>query len=110
LEKLGDYFDDKQPLTGCGQYFKRQRRRKFFEQPDTNLLCAIHHAVLHNNLYVLKQLVDQWGCGKNVDLVRCRNLSQSYCVRLISRVESTREIIRGPKIVDLISLLWNEKN
>jgi hypothetical protein len=89
LKKLEKYFDDKKPLTRCGQYFKRQRRRKFFEQPDTNLLCAIHHAVLHNNLYVVKTLVDKYGCGKNANLVCCRSLSQSHCVGLVSRDEST---------------------
>jgi hypothetical protein len=73
LEKLEEYYDDKNPLTSCGRSFKRDRQRKFFEQPDTNLFCAIHHAVLHNNLYVVKKLVNKYGCGKNDDLVCCRS-------------------------------------
>ncbi len=88
LEKLDEYFDDEKSSTSCGKFFKRGRRKEFFEEPDTNLFCAIHHAVLHNNLYVLKQLVDKYGCGKNTDPVCCRNLSQSHYGRQISREES----------------------
>jgi hypothetical protein len=101
LERLEEYFDDKKPLTICGQSFKQRRRRKFFEQPDTNLFCAIHHAVLHNNLYVVKKLV-KFGCGKNSDLVCHRSLSPSHCVHRVSRDESTEQLIRDLKIVDLI--------
>ena len=55
LGKLEEYFDDKKPFTSCGRLSKRHQRRKFFEQPDTNLFCAIHHSVLHNNLYIIKK-------------------------------------------------------
>jgi hypothetical protein len=68
--KIDAYFDDETSSTVCGKYSSRnQRRRKLFERPDQNLLCAIHHAVLHNNLFVVKKLVEEYSCGKHVDLL-----------------------------------------
>ncbi|CAF4113532.1 unnamed protein product, partial [Adineta steineri] len=63
-KKLNEYFDD-QHLYSCGSS-AHKRRRKFFEQPDTNLFCPIHHAVLNNNLFILKKLVDGYGCDINI--------------------------------------------
>jgi hypothetical protein len=64
MRKLNEYFDDQHPYSCAKSALKR--RRDFFQQSDTNLLHPIHHAVLNNNLFVLRKLVDEFGCGKHV--------------------------------------------
>jgi hypothetical protein len=62
--KLNEYFDDQHPDSCVKSALKR--RRDFFQQSDTRLLYPIHHAVLNNNLFVLRKLVDKYRCGKHV--------------------------------------------
>jgi len=64
MTKLDEYFDDQHPWS-CAKS-ARNRRRSFFQQSDKNLLYPIHHAVLNNNIFVLKTLVDDFHCGKHV--------------------------------------------
>jgi hypothetical protein len=68
LENMQEYFDDKISWPLCGKSLKQRRREKFFEKPDKNMLCAIHHAVLHNNVFVVQQLVDEHDCGKRISV------------------------------------------
>jgi hypothetical protein len=62
--KLDEYFDDNNPWS-CAKS-ALERRKSFFKQSDKNLLCPIHHAVLNNNIFVLKKLVEDFHCGKHV--------------------------------------------
>ncbi|CAF3701144.1 unnamed protein product [Adineta steineri] len=80
-KKLNEYFDDQHPYS-CGSS-AHKRRRKFFQQPDTNLFYPIHHAVLNNNLFILKKLVDDYGCDINI-----RTLDYDTVLMLAARAES----------------------
>lgn len=65
-KQLNEYFDDQHPWS-CDKLAKR-RRRKLFEKPDKDLLYPIHHAVWNNNMFVLKKLVDDFGCDINIPI------------------------------------------
>ena len=74
MKKLDEYFDDHHSCS-CAKSALR-RRRDFFQQSDTKLLHPIHHAVLNNNMFVLRKLVDDFGCGKHV----WQSFSTQFCV------------------------------
>jgi hypothetical protein len=57
---LDDYFKDstKSEKKQC------KHRKKFFETVDRDLYCLLHYAVMHNNYWVVKKLLEDYNCGR----------------------------------------------